>query len=120
MGDKETERQRRDQAQMNRGDVVEGSGIEIASQQLEHVVSLRLDGALLRRVRNLAGKRNVSASELMRTAIDDFVEHGSSTTRFEWTIISAEGTSPTQVRKWPETPASRSSLREVSDAARAS
>ena len=113
MSSGEIERQKRDRAQASRGEVVEGSGKPLEPKTLEHVVSLRLEGWLLRELRQLAKKRGTSVSALIREAAEDVVTAGTPTTRIEWRVTSVVGTGPVQLTKWLESPTSRAALKDL-------
>lgn len=115
MSDRETEHVRREYASRAKGQVEEGTGSSVAPKVFEHVVSLRLEDGVLRELRKLSQERGLSLSALIRGALDELILRGIPTTRFEWQVTTAEGTSPVRMYQWPETPASHSALRDAND-----
>jgi hypothetical protein len=72
--EREAEIEARRRADEARGQVVEGSGERIAGRRLPEVVSLRLDGDLLSALRAYASDRNLSLSDVIRSAAVRFLE----------------------------------------------
>jgi hypothetical protein len=70
MSDKQSsERERRDQANAARGDLVEGVPEEVVPRKVSQMLSLRLDGATVTALRALADQRGVTVSDLVRDAV---------------------------------------------------
>jgi hypothetical protein len=72
--EREAEIEARRRADEARGQVVEGSGERIAGRRLPQVISLRLDGELLSALRAYAIDKNLSLSDVMRSAAVSFLE----------------------------------------------
>jgi predicted DNA-binding ribbon-helix-helix protein len=63
-----SEQERRELAQQHAGEVVEGSGRVAAPRRLGQMVSLRLEPSVAEALRELANRRGISLSELLREA----------------------------------------------------
>jgi predicted DNA-binding ribbon-helix-helix protein len=63
-----SEQERRELAQQNAGEVIEGSGRVVTPRRLGQMVSLRLEPAVAEALRELANRRGISLSELLREA----------------------------------------------------
>lgn len=72
--EREAEIEARRSADEARGEIVEGSGERIAARRLPQVISLRLDGELLSALRAYASDKNLSLSDVMRSAAVRFLE----------------------------------------------
>jgi Family of unknown function (DUF6290) len=72
--EREEEIEARLTAEEARGQVVEGSGERIAGRRLPQVISLRLDGELLSALRAYASDKNMSLSDVIRSAAAKFLE----------------------------------------------
>jgi hypothetical protein len=72
--EREAEIEARRRADEARGQVVEGSGERIAGRRLPQVISLRLDGDLLSALRAYASDKNLSLSDVIRSAAVRFLE----------------------------------------------
>jgi uncharacterized protein (DUF4415 family) len=57
---------RRERAQAHAGEVVAGSGSRGKPRRMAQMVSVRLDGEIVSRLRNIAEQRGVSVSDLLR------------------------------------------------------
>ena len=88
-----SERERRELAQQHAGEVVAGSGSAVAPRRLDHMISLRLEPELAAALRELANRRGVSVSGLLREGAIKLVEADRSSTgpSFTWEIISVPG-----------------------------
>ncbi len=64
--EEENEVLRRELAQAHAGQIVEGSGSRGKPRRMDHMVSVRLDGDLIRRLRGIANKRGTTLSDLLR------------------------------------------------------
>ena len=69
-----SERERRESAYANRGNVIEGSAEFVEPRRLDHVVSVRLQPELLAALRRVAEERGVTVSDLLREAADRLLE----------------------------------------------
>lgn len=61
-----SEQERRELANAHRDEVVAGSGRPVQPQQLDQVVSLRLDPSTISALRDIANRRGVTLSDLLR------------------------------------------------------
>lgn|SRR5262245_2892411 len=61
-----SERQLRELADAQRGEVVPGSGTQLEPRRLDQIVSLRLAPEIIADLRDLADRRGVSVSDLLR------------------------------------------------------
>jgi Ribbon-helix-helix protein, copG family len=84
------ERERRDLAQQHAGEVVEGSGTVVAPRRLDQMISLRLEPELASALRELANRRDVTVSELLREGAICLLEddRASTAASFTWHITS--------------------------------
>lgn len=87
------ERERRELAQQHAGEVVEGSGQAVAPRRLDQMISLRLEPELAAALRELANRRGVTVSELLREGAICLLEEDRDSTApsFTWTVISVPG-----------------------------
>jgi hypothetical protein len=85
-----SERERRELAQQHAGEVVEGSGKAIAPRRLDQMISLRLEPELAATLRELADRRGVTVSELLREGAICLLEadRDSTAPSFTWEVIS--------------------------------
>lgn len=85
-----SERERRELAQQHAGDVVEGSGRAVAPRRLDQMISLRLEPELAATLRELADRRSVTVSELLREGAICLLEadRASTAPSFTWDLIS--------------------------------
>jgi hypothetical protein len=85
-----SEQERRELAQQHAGEVIEGSGRVVAPRRMGQMVSLRLEPALAEALRELANRREISVSELLREAAIQLLEadQTAAKTSFSWRIIS--------------------------------
>jgi hypothetical protein len=85
-----SERERRELAQQHAGEVVEGSGTVVAPRRLDQMISLRLEPELAAALRELANRRGVTVSELLREGAICLLEadRASTASSFTWDIIS--------------------------------
>jgi hypothetical protein len=88
-----SERERREFAQQHAGEIVEGSGKAVAPKRLDQMISLRLEPELAAALRELANRRGVSVSELLREGAIRLLEADRTSTgpSFTWDIISVPG-----------------------------
>ena len=88
-----SEHERRELAQQHAGEVVEGSGKAVAPRRLDQMVSLRLEPELAVALRELANRRGVSVSELLREGALRLLEadRASTAPSFSWDVISVPG-----------------------------
>jgi hypothetical protein len=88
-----SERERRELAQRHAGEVVEGSGRAVAPRRLDQMISLRLEPELAVALRELANRRGVTVSELLREGAIRLLDadRASSAPSFTWDIISVPG-----------------------------
>lgn len=117
MSTTENERTRRDRAQQHRGGVIAGSGRPVEPAALEQMVSVRLDGVTVSRLRELAERRRTTLSALIREALGDYADAVERTSRVDWWVTGFEGLTVVETKKWAEDSASRSALRDVKDSA---
>jgi hypothetical protein len=61
-----SERERRELANAHRGEVVPESAVPVQPQQLDQVVSLRLDPNTITTLREIANRRGMTMSDLLR------------------------------------------------------
>lgn len=64
----------REEAQAHAGEIVEGAGSVGTPRRMAQMVSVRLDGLLIRRLRALARQRGVTLSELLREGAELVLE----------------------------------------------
>lgn len=87
-----SEQERRELAQRHAGEVVEGSGRAVTPRRLGQMVSLRLEPGLAEALRNLADRRGISLSELLRESAILMLESertAATESTFTWRIVSA-------------------------------
>jgi hypothetical protein len=85
-----TERERRQRAQQHAGEVVEGSGRAAVPRRLDQMISLRLEPELAAALRELADRRRVTVSEVLREGAIHLLEteRASAGPSFTWDVIS--------------------------------
>ena len=88
-----SEAERRELAQQHAGEVVEGSGKAVAPKRLDQMISLRLEPELAAALRELANRRGVSVSELLRDGAIRLLkaERAATGSSFTWDVISVPG-----------------------------
>jgi hypothetical protein len=88
-----SESERRELAQQHAGEVVEGSGKAVAPKRLDQMISLRLEPELAAALRELANRRGVSVSELLREGAIRLLkaERAATDPSFTWDVISVPG-----------------------------
>ncbi len=64
----------REEARAHAGEVVEGAGSLGTRRRMSHMVSVRLEGSLIRRLRNIARERGVTLSDLLREGAELVLE----------------------------------------------
>lgn len=86
-----SERERRALAYEQRGQVVDETAEEVAPRRLAQMVSLRLDGEILATLRDIADRRGVSVSDLLREGVDCVISRwtGSEHVAHIWYTTSA-------------------------------
>jgi predicted transcriptional regulator len=114
VANRKTERVRREQAHEDKGAVVSGSGRAVEARNLEQMVSVRLDDVLVGQLRELADRRDLSLSSLIRQALGEYTVRSESTSRIEWQVTNSQGTIFVETKEWRERPSSRSALRDTS------
>lgn len=91
MSGRMSEEERREKALRNRGDVIADSGAIVEPRRVPQMVSVRLDPELVRTLREIAGERGVSLSDILREASERLVASRASIPVFwnAWTIESS-------------------------------
>src|SRR5829696_519822 len=64
---------RREEAQAHAGEIVAGSGQRGSPRRIARMVSVRLDGELVRELQNVAQQRNTTVSDLLREGAEYIV-----------------------------------------------
>src|SRR5918999_4427943 len=72
---------RREKAQAHAGEVVSGSGKRGKPRRMAQMVSVRLDGELVSRLRTIAEQRGVTVSDLLREGAEQVVQQTYAATR---------------------------------------
>src|ERR687898_2474560 len=87
---------RRERAQAHAGEVVAGSGRRGKPRRMAQMVSVRLDGELIGKLRVVAKERNTTLSDLLREGAELIVEDAyvSTQPRTSFTISGAKVASP--------------------------
>ncbi len=70
----EEEIRMREEARAHAGEVVEGAGSRGTPRRMAHMVSVRLEGSLIRRLRAIARERGVTVSDLLREGAELVLE----------------------------------------------
>src|SRR5215207_11728260 len=85
---RESEIARRERAQAHAGEVVVGSGRRGKPRRMAQMISVRLDGELVGRLRTVAEQRGVTVSDLLREGAQLIVqnEYASAQPRMSFTI----------------------------------
>jgi ribbon-helix-helix CopG family protein len=85
-----SEQELRELAQQHAGEVVEGSGTAVAPRRLDQMISLRLEPELAAALRQLANRRGVTVSELLRVGALRLLEADRASTgpSYTWDIKS--------------------------------
>ncbi len=65
---------RREEAQAHAGEIVAGSGERGKPRRMARMVSVRLDGELIRRLQSVAQQRNTTLSDLLREGAELIVQ----------------------------------------------
>ena len=68
-----SEAERRETAFAHRGEVEEGSGEKLTPKHVSQMVSVRLDGELAGALRDVAERRGMTVSDVLREAVADIV-----------------------------------------------
>ncbi len=89
---RKSEISRREKAQAHAGEVVSGSGKRGKPRRMAQMVSVRLDGVLVSRLRAIAEQRGVTVSELLREGAELVVAgaYASARPQTSFTITGAE------------------------------
>ena len=89
---RESEIARRERAQAHAGEVVLGSGRRGKPRRMAQMISVRLDGELVSRLRTVAEQRGVTVSDLLREGAQVIVqnEYASAQPRTSFTITGAQ------------------------------
>lgn len=91
----------REEAQAHAGEVIEGAGSRGTPRRMASMVSVRLSGNLIRRLRTLAMQRGVTLSDLLREGAELVLEnHRAEETRAYITTI--EGATEQRTVSRPE------------------
>jgi predicted DNA-binding ribbon-helix-helix protein len=85
-----SEQERRQLAQQHAGEVVEGSGRVAAPRRLGQMVSLRLEPSVAEALRELANRRGISLSELLREAAIRLFEAEQATSHTTFVVSSPQ------------------------------
>lgn len=88
---------RREQAQAHAGQIVTGSGERGEPRRMPRMVSVRLDGELLRQLRIVAQQRHTTVSDLLREGAELVIEnaYASAQPRTNFTVVGAQEWLPT-------------------------
>ncbi len=88
---------RRERAQAHAGEVVSGSGKRGKPRRMAQMVSVRLDGELVSRLRAIAEQRGVTVSDLLREGAEQVVQktYAAARPRVSYTISGANQPIPT-------------------------
>src|SRR5829696_6375864 len=94
---RESEIARRERAQAHAGEVVSGSGKRGKPRRMGQMVSVRLDGELVSRLRSIAEQRGVTVSDLLREGSELVVQktYAAARPRVSYTISGRDETIPT-------------------------
>jgi uncharacterized protein (DUF4415 family) len=89
---RENEIARREEAQAHAGEIVAGSGKRGKPRRMAQMVSVRLDGELIGKLRTAAEQRNATLSDLLREGAELIVEdaYASAQPRTSFTISGAK------------------------------
>lgn len=91
----------REKAQAHAGEVVEGAGSRGAPRRMTHMVSTRLNGNLIRRLRVIAQERGVTVSDLLREGAELVLE-GEQPEETRTYIRAIEGATEQRIHSRPE------------------
>jgi len=88
---------RREQLEAGVGDVIPGAGSRGKPRRMAQMVSVRLDGELVSRLRVVAKERNVTLSDLLREGAERIVQetYTAAQPRLNYTISGASHRYPT-------------------------
>jgi uncharacterized protein (DUF4415 family) len=92
---------RREEAQAHAGQIVAGSGERGKPRRMPRMVSVRLDGELLRQLRIVAQQRNTTVSNLLREGAELIIEdtYASAQPRTSFTVSGAKEWLPTTTER---------------------
>jgi hypothetical protein len=90
---------RRERAQAHAGEIVPGSGKRGKPRRMAQMVSVRLEGELVSRLRNIAEQRGVTVSDLLREGAEVVVQKTYAVGRptISYTVSGADHAIPTAV-----------------------
>ena len=96
---RDSEAARRERAQTHAGKVVPGSGKRGKPRRMAQMVSVRLDGELVSRLRTIAHQRGVTVSDLLREGAEQVVQdtYAAARPRISYTVSGTDETIPTAV-----------------------
>jgi predicted DNA-binding ribbon-helix-helix protein len=88
---------RRERAQAHAGEVVPGSGKRGKPRRMAQMVSVRLEGELVSRLRTIAEQRRVTVSDLLREGAEQVVQetYAAARPRISYTISGTDEAIPT-------------------------
>ena len=88
---------RREKAQAHAGEVIAGSGRRGVPRRMAQMVSVRLDGELVRQLRTIADQQGLTLSDLLREGAERIVQdaYASSQPRMSFTVSGAKAAVPT-------------------------
>jgi hypothetical protein len=94
---REREIETREAAQVHAGEIVPGSGSRGTPRRMAHMVSVRLDGELIRMLRTIAEQRGVTVSDLLREGAEQIVQksYAAARPRVSYTISGVNQSIPT-------------------------
>ncbi len=94
---RESEIARRERAQAHAGEVVSGSGKRGKPRRMAQMVSVRLDGELVSRLRTIAEQRGITVSDLLREGAEQVVQksYAAARPRISYTVSGANQAFPT-------------------------
>ena len=94
---RQSEIARRERAQAHAGEVVVGSGKRGKPRRMAQMVSVRLDGELVSRLRAIAEQRGVTVSDLLREGAELVVQRtfAAARPRVSFTVSGADEAIPT-------------------------
>ncbi len=88
---------KRERAQAHAGEVVSGSGKRGKPRRMAQMVSVRLDGELVSRLRAIAEQRGVTVSDLLREGAEQVVQqtYAAARPRIAYTVSGVDQPIPT-------------------------
>ena len=90
---------RRERAQAHAGEIVPGSGKRGKPRRMAQMMSVRLDGELVSKLRTIAEQRGVTVSDLLREGAELVVQntYSAARPRISYTVSGANEAIPTAV-----------------------